>query len=63
MRTRLRQGLRPALTLGLALVGFALVILGVAQIYPPAALIVAGFCLLGVLTFDPRHVRKLTWPR
>jgi hypothetical protein len=49
------------LVLGLAAV--ALIVAGIAMIFLPAGFIAGGIALLGILTFNPATVRKLTWPR
>ena len=65
--TQLRAWLRPRrgllLTLFVAITGLALVVLGIALIYPPAGLIACGLALIAGLTFDPAAARRLTWPR
>lgn len=43
--------------------GLGCIILGIALIYPPAAVIAVGVALLALLTFDPDAARRLTWPR
>jgi hypothetical protein len=60
---RLRARLPRALMVLLALLAVALIDAGIASIFPPAGLIAAGVSLLGILTFNPAHVRKVTWPR
>jgi len=51
------------LTLFVAFAGLALVVVGIALIYPPAGLIACGLALFAGLTFDPAAARRLTWPR
>jgi hypothetical protein len=58
-----RRSIRPLLALAIALVGLLCVVAGVALIYPPAGLVVAGLAILASLTFDPAAARRLTWPR
>jgi hypothetical protein len=62
-RTTLRRRLPPLVMVTLALLALALVVVVVAMIFVPAGLIVAGLALLGILTFNPATVRKITWPR
>jgi hypothetical protein len=54
---------RRLLALILLVVSLALIVGGIALIYPPAGLIAAGLALLAGLTFDPAAARRLTWPR
>ncbi|MCC6619481.1 MAG: hypothetical protein IT341_10645 [Chloroflexi bacterium] len=50
----------PQLSLVAAL---ALIIAGIALIYPPAAFIASGLAILAAVTFDPNRAGRLTWPR
>lgn len=54
---------RQLLALAVAVLAMVLIVAGIALIFPPAALIAAGVALIGLLTFDPTHARRLTWPR
>jgi hypothetical protein len=63
IRAWLRARGRLLVTLLVALGGLALVVAGIALIYPPAGLIATGLALFAGLTFDPSAVRRLTWPR
>jgi hypothetical protein len=47
--------------LGLLAVGS--IVAGIAMIFVPAGFIAGGLALLGILTFNPATVRKITWPR
>lgn len=49
--------------LALAILAMVLIVGGIFLIYPPAGMVAAGLALLGLLTFDPSHARRLTWPR
>jgi hypothetical protein len=40
-----------------------LIVVGLALIYVPAAIVAAGIALFGLVTFDPERVSRLTWPR
>ena len=54
------RGLVPLLTLAASA---ALVIVGLALIYVPAAIVAAGIALFAIVTFDPERASRLTWPR
>lgn len=41
----------------------ALIVGGIALVFVPAGMVVAGLVLLGILTFDPANARRVTWPR
>jgi hypothetical protein len=47
----------------LAIAGISLVVVGVALVFAPAGLVIAGLALLALVTFDPARAGRLTWPR
>ena len=59
----LRRASRLVSVVALAFGGIVFILLGLALIYPPAALIGIGLALFGVLTFDRDRASRLTWPR
>lgn len=50
-------------TVASAFVALALIVVGIALIYPPAGMVAAGVALLALLTFNPNKVGRVTWPR
>lgn len=63
MRARLAAAWPRLAVLAVIVAAFALVVAGIAFIYPPLGLISGGVALLAILTFDPTKAGKLTWPR
>jgi hypothetical protein len=59
----LGRSARKLVLLMAVLLALGLVVAGVALIYAPAGLVVAGILLMAVVTFDPGSARRITWPR
>jgi hypothetical protein len=50
-------------TFALLGLGAAMIVVGLALIFPPAGLVAAGALVVAVVTFDPERASRLTWPR